>query len=183
MATSKRVRVWIWSCCVVAGKCTLLPLFHLPVYAIRHALFSYMMTFLISLLKSLSPCLSLSSFSSSLSFFLYLALFLSLSLFLPRVHDAPRCPVGFGRMDLTIYQNRRWSTANAYLRPVMSRPNLTVRTCELVSRVLIEGKRATGVAILQSGGDMEELIHCDGEVVLCAGAINSPQVRAGMAWD
>lgn len=85
---------------------------------------------------------------------------------------------GFGRMDMTIHQGRRWSAATAYLLPALTRPNLTVRTNTLVSRVLLEGNRAVGVAVIDSRkGDEETLIHCSDEVILSGGAVNSPQVR------
>ena len=79
-------------------------------------------------------------------------------------------------MDMTIHNGRRWNTANAYLRPAMSRPNLEVRTCGTVSRVVVENGKATGVAILQGKSDREEIISAETEVILSAGAINSPQV-------
>ncbi|HZS24395.1 MAG TPA: choline dehydrogenase [Gaiellaceae bacterium] len=76
---------------------------------------------------------------------------------------------GFARFDRTIHRGRRLSAARAYLHPVLSRPNLDVRCNVLVERVLFEGTRAVGVV---AGG---ETIHAD-EVILCGGAINSPQL-------
>jgi len=76
---------------------------------------------------------------------------------------------GFARFDRNISRGRRWSAARAYLHPAMSRPNLEVRTRTFVERVVFEGTRAVGV---QAGG---ETIHA-GEVILCGGAINSPQL-------
>jgi choline dehydrogenase len=81
---------------------------------------------------------------------------------------------GFGRMDMTVAEGRRWSAAVAYLRPAMSRPNLTVRTGVLVQRVTTRGQRATGVAYRHRGQDVEA--RAEREVILCAGAINSPQI-------
>eukprot|EP00053_Salpingoeca_punica_P013184 m.118850 g.118850 ORF g.118850 m.118850 type:complete len:644 (-) comp16135_c0_seq2:375-2306(-) len=52
---------------------------------------------------------------------------------------------GFGWMDMTVYKGRRWSTANAYLRPAMKRPNLVVKTDVLTHRVVFEGSRAVGI--------------------------------------
>ena len=46
---------------------------------------------------------------------------------------------GFGPMDMTVHKGRRWSTAMAYLRPALARPNLSLRTGVLVTRVLFEG--------------------------------------------
>ncbi|CAN5354903.1 hypothetical protein BH10PSE15_BH10PSE15_07110 [soil metagenome] len=58
---------------------------------------------------------------------------------------------GFGRMDMTVRDGRRWSAANAYLKPAMARDALTVETHALATRILFEGKRATGVAYRQHG--------------------------------
>jgi choline dehydrogenase len=76
---------------------------------------------------------------------------------------------GFAAFDRTIHRGRRLSAARAYLHPVMSRPNLEVRTRALVERVVFEGTRAVGVRV---GG---ETIRAE-EVILCGGAINSPQL-------
>jgi choline dehydrogenase len=81
---------------------------------------------------------------------------------------------GFGRIDRTTRNGRRWSAASAYLRPAASRPNLTVLTGALVHRIAIERGRATGVAY--SVGRGTALAHADAEVILSAGAINSPQL-------
>jgi choline dehydrogenase len=81
---------------------------------------------------------------------------------------------GFARMDMTVDGGRRCSTANAYLRPAMSRPNLTVRTHALATRVLFEGRRATGVRY-RRGAALEEA-RARREVIVCAGSINSPQL-------
>ncbi len=69
---------------------------------------------------------------------------------------------------------KRHSTAVAYLKPAMKRPNLTVRTGVLASRVLTEGKRAVGVEYQQNGKTEQE--RASREVILCGGAINSPQL-------
>jgi choline dehydrogenase len=81
---------------------------------------------------------------------------------------------GAGLYQVTCHHGRRWSTADAYLRPALARPNLTVRTGAHATRVLLDGTRATGVAYL-AGGE-ERVAHTDGEVVLSGGAINSPQL-------
>jgi choline dehydrogenase len=77
---------------------------------------------------------------------------------------------GFAAFDRTIHRGRRLSAARAYLHPAMSRPNLTVQTRAVVDRVVFEGSRAVGVE-LRSG----EIVPA-GEVILCGGAINSPQL-------
>jgi choline dehydrogenase len=76
---------------------------------------------------------------------------------------------GFAKFDRNIHRGRRLSAARAYLHPVMQRPNLEVRTKAFVDRVLFDGTRAVGV---QVGG---ETIRAN-EVILCGGAINSPQL-------
>ncbi|MDF3009790.1 MAG: choline dehydrogenase [Burkholderiales bacterium] len=76
---------------------------------------------------------------------------------------------GAGYLHLTTRNGRRCSAATAYLKPARGRPNLTVRTGTHVSRILFEGKRAVGV---QYGS--EKMLA--GEVILSAGAIQSPQL-------
>jgi choline dehydrogenase len=77
---------------------------------------------------------------------------------------------GFASFDRTLHRGRRQSAARAYLHPAMSRPNLSVQTRAFVDRVVFEGSRASGVE-LRSG----EIVPAK-EVVLCGGAINSPQL-------
>jgi choline dehydrogenase len=81
---------------------------------------------------------------------------------------------GFGKMDMTIHQGERWSAAKAYLKPVRSRPNLTIETGALSTRILFEGTRAVGVEYAQAGQVRTARAAC--EVILCGGAINSPQL-------
>ena len=81
---------------------------------------------------------------------------------------------GFACMDQTIHKGRRWSTATAFLRPVMGRPNLTVRTGCLTTRILFEGTRASGVEYAREGG--LTAVQAEREVILSGGALNSPQV-------
>ena len=76
---------------------------------------------------------------------------------------------GFAPFDRTIWRGRRLSAARAYLHPVMDRPNLEVRCLTFVNRIVFEGTRAVGVEVV--GGDVVRA----NEVVLCGGAINSPQ--------
>ncbi len=84
---------------------------------------------------------------------------------------------GFGRMDRTIHKGRRWSAANAYLKPAMGRPNLAVRTRVVTTRVVFEGRRATGVAFRSGGGRGPETIaRARREVIVAAGAINAPHL-------
>ncbi|MCM2423951.1 choline dehydrogenase [Streptomyces sp. RKAG293] len=81
---------------------------------------------------------------------------------------------GFAAFDRNVHRGRRLSAAKAYLHPVMKRPNLTVMTRALVTRVLFEGKRAVGVEYQRGRGKPQQVRA--GEVILCGGAINSPQL-------
>jgi len=85
---------------------------------------------------------------------------------------------GFGPMDMTVYKGRRWSTAMAYLRPALQRDNLRLVTGALTTRILFEGSRempqAVGVEAV-IGGALTQL-RARREVILCGGAINSPQL-------
>ncbi len=76
---------------------------------------------------------------------------------------------GFAPFDRNIHRGRRLSAARAYLHPVRRRPNLEVRTRAFVTRVLFDGTRATGVEV--NGETLRAR-----EVILCGGAINSPQL-------
>lgn len=81
---------------------------------------------------------------------------------------------GAGIFQTTQKNGARWSTVNAYLKPALSRNNLTVRPNTQVARVVIENGRATGVAYLVDG--KVETEHANREVLVCGGAINSPQI-------
>lgn len=81
---------------------------------------------------------------------------------------------GFGRLQMTISKGRRCSTASAYLRPAMKRPNLTVLTDAMATRILIEGTRATGIALSHRGS--ERTVLARREVLLSGGVINTPQL-------
>ena len=80
---------------------------------------------------------------------------------------------GFGAMEMTVWQGRRWSTANAYLKPALKRPNLSLLRC-FARRVVIEQGRATGVEIERHG--RIEIVRARREVILAASAINSPKL-------
>lgn len=81
---------------------------------------------------------------------------------------------GFGYYQVTQKNGRRWSTARAFLDPARRRPNLHVETEALATRVLLEGKRAVGVAWTQRGQAREA--RCGAEVILAAGAVKSPHL-------
>jgi len=82
---------------------------------------------------------------------------------------------GFAKFDRNVHDGRRLSAARAYLHPVMGRPNLDVRTRAFVSRIVTEGGRAVGVEYTRAGRRGSETVRA-GEVILCGGAINSPQL-------
>jgi choline dehydrogenase len=81
---------------------------------------------------------------------------------------------GFAPFDRNIHNGKRLSAARAYLHPVMDRPNLEVKTLALVTRIVFEGNRAVGVEYSRPWGEPRQARA--GEVVLCGGAINSPQL-------
>jgi choline dehydrogenase len=80
---------------------------------------------------------------------------------------------GFAAFDRNIYRGHRMSAARAYLHPVMDRPNLEVWTRAMVRKIRFDGNRAVGVDVAHR----RRTRHIDaGEVLLCGGAINSPQL-------
>jgi len=81
---------------------------------------------------------------------------------------------GFAKFDRNIHRGRRLSAARAYLHPVMGRKNLTVHTLAHATRIVFDGNRATGVEYLRAGRARRSVEA--GEVILCGGAINSPQL-------
>lgn len=80
---------------------------------------------------------------------------------------------GFGPMEQTVWKGRRWSAANAYLKPALKRANLDLIKC-LARRVVIDEGRATGVEI-ERGGSIE-IIKARREVILAASSINTPKL-------
>ncbi|MBN3581500.1 choline dehydrogenase [Algoriphagus aestuarii] len=80
---------------------------------------------------------------------------------------------GFGKFDQTIYKSRRLNAARAYIHPVKHRKNLHVETQAMVMRILFEGKKAVGVEY-KKGGQVKQVFAK--EIILCGGAINSPQL-------
>ena len=81
---------------------------------------------------------------------------------------------GFARFDRNVYRGRRWSASRAYLDPVKKRKNLTIETYAFATRINFEGKRAVGVDYTRAGR-LKRTVRA-GEVILCGGAINSPQL-------
>ncbi|MEL6785648.1 MAG: choline dehydrogenase, partial [Pseudomonadota bacterium] len=80
---------------------------------------------------------------------------------------------GFGPMEQTVHKGRRWSAANAYLKPALKRENLRMMKC-FASRILFEGKKAVGVEVMR--GDRVERVRARKEVVLAASSINTPKM-------
>jgi choline dehydrogenase-like flavoprotein len=81
---------------------------------------------------------------------------------------------GFGRSQYSIRNGRRSSAAAAYLKPALKRPNLTVVTNALTTRVILEGTRATGVEYRRKGQTVRAM--ADKEVIVSGGAFNTPQI-------
>ena len=81
---------------------------------------------------------------------------------------------GFGIWQMTVRDGRRCSTAVAYLRPALARPNLTVVVNALATRVIIENRRAVGIEYAVRG--QTQAARADREVILSGGVINSPQL-------
>jgi len=81
---------------------------------------------------------------------------------------------GIGLTHVTQRDGRRWSAADAFLKPAMKRPNLTVEANCLVHKVAVVGQKATGV-VYERGGNIT-VAEAAREIILCAGAIGSPQI-------
>jgi choline dehydrogenase len=80
---------------------------------------------------------------------------------------------GFGAMEQTVWRGRRWSAANAYLRPAMRRGNVKVHRC-FAERVVFEDGRAVGVEVNRDGA--REIIRARREVIIAASSINTPKI-------
>jgi choline dehydrogenase len=81
---------------------------------------------------------------------------------------------GFGLFELNQRNGQRLSSSRAFLHPVLQRPNLSVFADAMVERIVLDGRRAAGVALVQEGRAIE--LRANAEVVVCAGAVNSPQL-------
>ncbi|MRH77155.1 choline dehydrogenase [Spiribacter sp. C176] len=81
---------------------------------------------------------------------------------------------GFGYYQVLQKNRRRWSAYDAYLRPALSRPNLTVKTDAQVQRLIFNGNHCAGVRYLKAGRPMNAA--ASSEVILCAGSIHNPQL-------
>ncbi|MFW6321666.1 MAG: GMC family oxidoreductase [Halohasta sp.] len=83
---------------------------------------------------------------------------------------------GVGLYQVTQKDGERHSAADGYLKPVLDRPNLTATTGAQVTRVRFDGRTAVGVEYVQDGSGSTESVDASEEVILSAGAINSPQL-------
>ena len=92
----------------------------------------------------------------------------------PRVKDYNERGYGGSYLQFNTRNGVRCNTRMAYLDDAIGRPNLTLKTGVLVSRVLLEGKRATGVRARIEGKEVD--VKAKHEVILCGGAFNSPQL-------
>lgn len=81
---------------------------------------------------------------------------------------------GFGDMEMTVHKGRRWSAANAYLKPALRRGNLELIKGALVRKVLIENNRAVGVEF-ETGGEIR-IANAQRDVILSASSVNSPKI-------
>jgi choline dehydrogenase len=81
---------------------------------------------------------------------------------------------GFGPMEMTVWKGRRWSTANAYMKPALKRPNVSLRKGTRAERIVFEGRKAVGVVVSRWGH--VETLRARKEVILAASAFNSPQL-------
>jgi 4-pyridoxate dehydrogenase len=81
---------------------------------------------------------------------------------------------GFGRLQMTIENGRRCSTASAYLRPAMRRRNVTVLTKAMATKILLKDDRAAGIAYSREGANFQ--VFARREVLLAGGVINTPQL-------
>jgi choline dehydrogenase len=82
---------------------------------------------------------------------------------------------GASMLQFTIKNNKRHSAAAAYLSPILNRSNLTVKTSSVVPKIIIKDKKAVGVEIVGKEGS-KEIIECEKEIILSAGAFQSPQL-------
>lgn len=87
---------------------------------------------------------------------------------------------GFGAGDMTVWKGRRWSSANAYLKPALKNKNLKLFKRALVDKIIFSDKTAKGVSFYQ-GGELKE-IYANKEIICSAGSINTPQImqRSGI---
>ena len=81
---------------------------------------------------------------------------------------------GISYTQRTIYKGRRVSSARAFLRPALKRPNIELRTKSHATQIIFDGKRATGIKYQRGGQSFE--IGARNEIILSGGSVNSPQL-------
>lgn len=82
---------------------------------------------------------------------------------------------GIGHYQVTVRGARRSSAATAYLKPIRYRPNLTIKTKTLATRIVVEGARAVGVEIVENGA-APTTVRCEREVLVASGGLGSPRL-------
>ena len=82
---------------------------------------------------------------------------------------------GAGLYQVNCKKGRRWSVADAYIRPALDRANLTLRTNAFVTKIELDGNRATGVTYRAGDGSVHT-VRADAEIILSGGSVNSPQL-------
>ena len=82
---------------------------------------------------------------------------------------------GWGPYQLTLHDGERWSAARGYLHPALARPNLTCLVGTRTTRIVVENGRAVGVEV-REGAKPARVIHANAEVLLAAGAVQSPHI-------
>ncbi len=83
--------------------------------------------------------------------------------------------LGLARSQQNIFKGRRFSSADAFLKPVLSRPNLTLRLKQFVTRLVFDGQKAVGIELAGSNGQLTG-VNAEREVIISTGAINSPHL-------
>ena len=83
---------------------------------------------------------------------------------------------GWGPYQMTIKDGERWSAARGYLHPILNRPNLTCITGARTSKIIVENGVATGVEYIDEKTKEKKVVKANREVLLCAGAVQSPQI-------
>jgi len=83
-------------------------------------------------------------------------------------------PEGLGCYQVTIRGGRRWSAADAFLRPALRRRNVKLETRAWVSKLRCDARRVSGVEYVR--GDQQQYVSANREVIVCAGTVNSPQL-------
>jgi 4-pyridoxate dehydrogenase len=86
-----------------------------------------------------------------------------------------RDQLGLARSQQNIFEGRRFSAADAYLKPVLQRPNLKLKLKQFVTRIVFENGRAIGVELAGSNGQLE-VVRASREVIVSTGSINSPHL-------